>query len=64
MVYDPTTTITLKFIDLQHKLIVSYVKSLIEFVGINGLEQSITVESILTPRLVECRISCLVIDTA
>ena len=45
MVYDPTTTITLKFIDLLHKLIVSYVKSVIEFVGINGLEQSVTVES-------------------
>ena len=64
MVYDPTTTITLKFIDLLYKLIVSYVKSVIEFVGINGLEQSVTVESIFTPGLVKCRISCLVIDTA
>ena len=38
MVSDPTTTITLKFIDLQHNLIISYMKLVIKFVGVDGLE--------------------------
>ena len=39
MVYDPTTTIALKFINLQHNLIKSYMKLVIEFVGVDRLEQ-------------------------
>ena len=35
MVYDPTTTIALKFTDLQHNLVISYVKLAI---NVNGLE--------------------------
>ena len=38
MVYDPTTTNTLKFINLQHNLIISYMKLVIEFMCVNGLE--------------------------
>ena len=38
MVYDPTTTIVLKCIDLLHDLVKSYVKLAIEFVGANGFE--------------------------
>ena len=37
-VYNPTTAIALKFIDLQHNLITSYVKLVIEFVDVDGLE--------------------------
>ena len=38
MVYDPTTTIALKFINLQYNLIISYMKLVIEFVGVDRLE--------------------------
>ena len=38
MVYNPTATIALKFINLEHNLIISYMKLVIEFVGVNGLE--------------------------
>ena len=38
MIYDPTTTIMLKLINLQHNLIMSYMKLVIEFVSVNGLE--------------------------
>ena len=38
MVYDPTTTTVLKFINLQLNLIISYMKLVIEFVGVDGLE--------------------------
>ena len=55
-VYNPTTTIALKFIDLQHNLITSYMKLVIEFVDIDGLEH-LWVEhqavSVLTPGLVD-----------
>ena len=39
MVYDPTTTTALKFINLQHNLIISYMKLVIKLVGVDGLEQ-------------------------
>ena len=38
MVYDPTTTTVLKLIDLLHNLVILFVKLVIDFVGINGLE--------------------------
>ena len=38
MVYDPNTNIALKFINLQHNLIVSYMKLVIKFVGVDWLE--------------------------
>ena len=38
MVYDPITTIALKFINLLHDLVISNAKLVIEFVGVNGLE--------------------------
>ena len=38
MVYDPTTTTALEFINLQQNLIISYMKSVIEFVAVDGLE--------------------------
>ena len=38
MVCNLTTTTALKFIDLLHNLVISYVKLVIEFVGVNGLE--------------------------
>ena len=38
MVYHPTTTIALKFIDLLHNLVISYMKLVFESVGVNGLE--------------------------
>ena len=37
IVCDPTTTIALKFIDLQCNLVISYVKLVIEILGSNGL---------------------------
>ena len=38
MVYDQTTSIPLKCISLLHNLGISYVKVVIEFMGVNGLE--------------------------
>ena len=38
MVYDPTITIALKFINLLHNLVISYVKLVINFVGVSGFE--------------------------
>ena len=38
MVYDPTSTIALKFVNLLHNFIISYIKLVIEFVGVDGLE--------------------------
>ena len=38
MVFNPTTNIALKFIDLQHNLVISNMKLAIEFVDANGLE--------------------------
>ena len=38
IVYDPTTAIALKFIDLLHHLIIPYIKLVIESVGVSGLE--------------------------
>ena len=38
MVYNPTITTALKVINLQLSLIISYVKLLIEFVSVDGLE--------------------------
>ena len=38
MVYNPTTTIVLKSIDLQHNLVISYMKLVIEFMDVDGLE--------------------------
>ena len=38
MVYNPTTTIALKFIDLEHNLVISYIKLVIVFVNVGGLE--------------------------
>ena len=38
MVYDPTITIALKFINLQNNLILSHMKLVIELVGVDGLE--------------------------
>ena len=37
MIYDSTTTITMNS-NLQHSLIISYMKLVIEFVGVDGLE--------------------------
>ena len=37
MIYDSTTTITMNS-NLQHNLIISYMKLVIEFVGVGGLE--------------------------
>ena len=45
MVYDPTTTIALKSINLHHNLIISYMK-------LNNSKQNITGGSVLTARLV------------
>ena len=56
MVYNITTTTALKFIDLLHNLVISYVKLVIEFVGVNGLEHLWAERnslSILTPGLVD-----------
>ena len=55
-VYNPTTAIALKFIDLQHNLITSYVKLVIEFVDVDGLEHlwaEHQAVSVLTPGLVD-----------
>ena len=38
MVYDPTTTTVLKLIDLLHNLVILFVKLVIDFVDVNGLE--------------------------
>ena len=38
MVYHPTTTLALKFTDLLHNLVISYIKLVFESVGVNGLE--------------------------
>ena len=38
MVYNQTTATALKFINLQHSLIKSYMKLVIEFVGVDGIE--------------------------
>ena len=38
MSYNPTTSITLKFINLQHNLIKYYMIFVIEFVQVDGLE--------------------------
>ena len=35
---DTTTTIALKFINLQHNLIILYMKLVVEFVRVDGLE--------------------------
>ena len=45
MVYEPTTTIALKSINLHHNLIISYMK-------LNNSKQNITGGSVLTARLV------------
>ena len=45
MVYDPTTTIALKSINLHHNLIISYMK-------LNNSKQNMTGGSVLTARLV------------
>ena len=45
MVYDPTTTIALKSINLHHNLIISYMK-------LNNSKQNITGGSVLTAGLV------------
>ena len=39
MVYNPTTTIGLKFIDLQHNLVISYMELVVEFVDVDGLKR-------------------------
>ena len=41
MVYDPTAAIALKFINLQHNFIISYMRFVIEFMGVDGLEHLI-----------------------
>ena len=38
MAYNPTTTTALKFLDLLHNLVISCVKLVIEFLGVNGRE--------------------------
>ena len=38
MVYNQTTATALKFINLQHNLSKSYMKLVIEFVGVDGIE--------------------------
>ena len=38
MVYDPTTTTVLKFINIVHNLVISYVKLINQFMGLKGLE--------------------------
>ena len=38
MVYNQTTKIALKFINLQHNLIISFMKLVIELVGVDRLE--------------------------
>ena len=38
MVYDPTSHVELKFIDLLHNLVIPHLKFVIEFVGVNGIE--------------------------
>ena len=38
MVYNPTTAIALKFINLRQNLIISYMKLVIEFMSVDGLE--------------------------
>ena len=56
MVYDPTTSITLKFINLQHNLIISYMKLIIEFVSamdLNTSERNVTARSDLKAGLVD-----------
>ena len=56
MVYDPTTSITLKFISLQHNLIISYMKLIIEFVSamdLNTSERNVTARSDLKAGLVD-----------
>ena len=36
--YNPTTTFALKFFNLQHDLVISYMKLVIEFVDVDRLE--------------------------
>ena len=50
MVYDQTTTIGSKFIDLSHNLVISYVKLVIDFVD---SEQNVTARSVLIPGLMD-----------
>ena len=38
IVYNPTTTIALKFIILQHSLVLSFMKLVIRFMDVDGLE--------------------------
>ena len=38
MVYNPTTTIALKFNNLLHNLVIPYMKLVIEFMGVSGLK--------------------------
>ena len=38
MVYDQTTTTALKFINIVHNLVISYVKLINQFMGLKGLE--------------------------
>ena len=38
MVYNPTTTFAMKFFNLQHDLVISYMKLVIEFVDVDRLE--------------------------
>ena len=56
MVYNPTAFITLKFINLQHNLIISYMKLVIEFVSgddLNTSEQNVIGGSVLKAGLVD-----------
>ena len=41
MVYDLTITIAFKFIDLLHNSVISYIKLVMEFVGVNGLNAKV-----------------------
>ena len=54
MAYNPATTIALKFTNLTHNLVISYVKLITKLVSFDGLglERNITAGSLLTSRLV------------
>ena len=50
MVYKPTTTIALKFINLLHDLVVSYVKLCLRvWMDLTTSQQNVTAGSVLTP---------------
>ena len=56
LVYNPTSTVALKFINLEPNLIISYMKLVIEFVGVDWLEHlwvEHNSQTVLTPGLAD-----------